>query len=179
MYGETLTVNRQDKEPITLRAPSGLELPRLLYRLCQKWAHPWLAVGGPWGLIKEAVKTLNPLNDKNSHEWIIANHENKMVGMVMLDTIDHRERTARLSYAIFPEFQRQGYASNAARFVVAYGYGMLKLSQIWTRVLRENSGSNKILDHLGFQRDPDKSNQYTEKGVVYEQDYGIIPRPRV
>ena len=178
MYGPRLVVRTTGNETITLRPPTTKEVVYLLYRLCGPWAHPWLGVGGPIGLLREAFKTLHNPNDRSSQEWVIANEGDVMVGMVMLDQIDWNKKAGRLSYAVLPEFQKRGYASLAAGFVVGYGYDQLGLSRIWTRVLRGNEPSNKILAGLGFEPDPSQVSTYVERGISHVQDYGVIPNPR-
>lgn len=168
-----LIVNDQGRETFTLRTPSLGQLLYMLFRLLGRWAHPWMATGGRLGLLREAVKSLS----SPSRNWVIVNRNGEVTGMVMLDKIDFVEKTARLSYAVLPEFQKRGYASRAASKIVSYGYERLGLVQIWTNVLSENQGSNKILDKLGFQRDPARAEPYFEGDRQYTQEYGIIPRP--
>lgn len=174
MYGEKLEFRHPTKGMMTLRPPRQGEFLYLVYRLCGKWAHPCLAVGGPWGLLREASKTLR---NETSREWVIADESGRMVGMVMIDMYDHDKRTGRLSYAVFPEHQRRGYASRAAAQVVAYGYQELGLRQVWTRVLRENEGSNKVLAGLGIVFDASQTTRYVEGRRTYVQDYGVVPPP--
>ncbi len=178
MYGEVLECSDLTNGRMTLRPPRQSELLYLLYRLCGKWAHPWLAVGGPLGLLREAFKTLRNPNDQTSHEWVIADESGVMVGMVMIDMIEPDTKRGRLSYAVFPEHQRRGYASRAATRVVGYGYTQLSLHEIWTRVLRKNEGSNKVLNGLGIIIDKSQVTYYVERGQAYAQDYGVIPRQK-
>lgn len=57
-----------------------------------------------------------------------------------------------------------GYASEAARAVIAHGFGALDLPLIWSQTSASNQGSTRVMARLGFERcgaldyiDPDYS----------------------
>lgn len=59
-------------------------------------------------------------------------------------------RAARLGYAIHADHQGNGYAADAARALVRYGFDLLGLHRITAAVGPENSASVRVLKSLGF-----------------------------
>lgn len=56
-----------------------------------------------------------------------------------------------LFWAISPRFQRRGYATEAARALVQYAFGTLKLGRIVAGTERGNSASMAVMRHLGMR----------------------------
>ena len=52
---------------------------------------------------------------------------------------------------LFPEFGRQGYATEALRRVIAYAFGELKARALFARHHPSNEGSRRVLAKLGFR----------------------------
>ncbi|UMX66373.1 GNAT family N-acetyltransferase [Klebsiella pneumoniae] len=65
------------------------------------------------------------------------------------------EKSARswdVGYALLPQAQGKGYASEALRAVCEYGFTTLGVQAINARVLGENCGSSRLLEKQGFVR---------------------------
>jgi len=58
-----------------------------------------------------------------------------------------------LGYWIAKPFWRQGYASEAARRLLAYGFGVLKADAVQAGWFHDNPGSHRVLARLGFEAD--------------------------
>lgn len=67
-----------------------------------------------------------------------------------------------IGYAIRQEFQERGYASEAARAFLEYGFNDLKLDKIVAVAMPENRGSRRVMEKLGMSFD------YV--GKFYERD---------
>lgn len=59
-----------------------------------------------------------------------------------------------LGYRLRPEFWGQGYATEAARSVLRYGFVVLGLPEIVSFTARKNEPSWKVMERLGMHRDP-------------------------
>ena len=68
-------------------------------------------------------------------------------------------RVAELGYEIAPDYWRKGYASEAARAMLALGFDTLNAHRIDAWCIAENIASANLLEKLGFKRE----------GVVREQ----------
>jgi ribosomal-protein-alanine N-acetyltransferase len=63
---------------------------------------------------------------------------------------DHQ---ADIGYELDPRFWGQGYASEAARAVLAFGFTRLKLHRVWAHCVADNLGSARVLAKLGLRRE--------------------------
>lgn len=77
-----------------------------------------------------------------------------------------------IGYAFFPEFAGQGYASEAAIAVFAYGKNVLQLPEIVGIVAPHNIASQKVLQKLGLQ----KQGQLQVPGEDKKVDYYASPK---
>jgi len=58
---------------------------------------------------------------------------------------------ADIGYELNPEYWGQGYASEAARAIVAFGFNELRLHRIWSWCIADNIGSARVLEKLGMR----------------------------
>ncbi len=61
-------------------------------------------------------------------------------------------QVANLGWAISPEFQNKGYATEAAQALVNFGFQGLKLSVIYAGCDTRNISSFKVMEKLGMKR---------------------------
>ncbi len=61
-------------------------------------------------------------------------------------------QVANLGWAINPEFQRKGYATEAARALIEYGFQKLNLSVIYATCDTRNAPSYKVMEKLGMKK---------------------------
>ena len=66
-----------------------------------------------------------------------------------LETADARD--ADLGYEISPACWGQGYATEAARALLDFGFGRLGLQRIWAWCNAENQASSRVLEKLGMR----------------------------
>ncbi len=75
------------------------------------------------------------------------------VGVVGLHSFDWEADSAELGYWVAPEHHEQGYGTDAAARLVAYGFDQLGLHRIAARVFERNEPSQRLLESLGFIRE--------------------------
>lgn len=56
-----------------------------------------------------------------------------------------------IGFELDPEHWGQGYASEAARAMVGFGFSQLGLHRIWARCLADNDRSARVLERLGMR----------------------------
>lgn len=59
---------------------------------------------------------------------------------------------AFLGWAINPDFQKQGYATEAARALISFGFDHLGLSMIYATCDTRNAASYRVMEKLGMKR---------------------------
>ncbi len=60
-------------------------------------------------------------------------------------------READIGYELAPTAWGQGYATEAARAVVHFGFAELKLHRIWSWCIAENAASARVLEKVGMR----------------------------
>lgn len=75
---------------------------------------------------------------------------------------------ADVGYALLPQAQGQGYASEALRAICDYGFTTLGIHAINAWALGDNQGSSRLLEKHGFVRIQVLENAYHLNGVDYD-----------
>ncbi|MCF7917983.1 GNAT family N-acetyltransferase [Candidatus Gracilibacteria bacterium] len=104
--------------------------------------------------LEEAQKLFLP-KKKDMIRWGIF-WKNQFVGCVSLlniiRSLGSREiNAAEMGYWILPEFCGQGCATEAAKYMIRFGFQVLKLHKIMASCTVENEPSNRVLEKLGFR----------------------------
>lgn len=68
---------------------------------------------------------------------------------IRLKTADAHE--GDIGFELAPDHWEQGYATEAARAIMTFGFTELKLHRIWAWCIAENTGSVHVLHKLGMQ----------------------------
>ncbi len=80
---------------------------------------------------------------------MISKAENEFIGWCGLKL--NEEKLIDLGFRVFRKHWNKGYASEAAKACIHYGFETLGFDQITGRVLSENTASIKVLEKLGMQ----------------------------
>ncbi|MEO1244198.1 MAG: GNAT family N-acetyltransferase [Pseudomonadota bacterium] len=119
-----------------------------------------------------ADTTLNiphPYEDGAAEQWIsghrkqfragthavfamIEKRSGQLIGTASL-TVDKLCNKAELGYWVGKPFWNQGFATEAAASVVAYGFAELGLNRIGSRHVVRNPASGKVMQKLGMQQE--------------------------
>jgi ribosomal-protein-alanine N-acetyltransferase len=62
------------------------------------------------------------------------------------------DRTVEIGYSIVPEHRRRGYATEAARALIAWARGQAGVDTVLARCNDDNQPSIRTLERLGFAR---------------------------
>ena len=90
--------------------------------------------------------------------------EDETVGWGTIHTVDGRSRTTAVAYYVLPEYQGNGYASEAARLLVAYAFDELNARRVEATVQADNPASKRVLEKLGFVHEGTKRDAYYKAG---------------
>jgi RimJ/RimL family protein N-acetyltransferase len=110
--------------------------------------HPY-----PPGMAEKWITTLPELYARAEMiNWGIAFHEGPLLGTIrlILNPIDNH---AEMGYWIGKPFWNNGYCTEAARAVLAYGFETLGLERIYANYLARNPASGRVLTKLGMQQE--------------------------
>ena len=85
------------------------------------------------------------------------------------------DRVAEIGYEIAPAHWDNGYATEAARAILAFGFDELKLHRIAAECVAENTGSVHVLEKLGMRLEGQLREQEWIKGRWWDAGlYGIL-----
>jgi RimJ/RimL family protein N-acetyltransferase len=92
--------------------------------------------------------------------WAVEKIEgSQLIGFVGLNPVPRELPFApavEVGWRLGRDFWGQGYASEAARAALEFGFGALGLEQIVSFTSRENVRSRRLMEHLGMSRDPEE-----------------------
>ncbi|MGO1080949.1 GNAT family N-acetyltransferase [Inquilinus sp. CA228] len=76
-----------------------------------------------------------------------------LLGEVLLKWVSREARQAEVGYIFAPEAAGRGYATEAARAVLALGFGRFDFHRIFARCDALNTGSVNVLKRLGMRQE--------------------------
>ncbi len=100
---------------------------------------------------------------------IVLKSLNKMIGTIELYNYTPHFK-AELGYSINPAFWGYGYATEAAKEVMAYGFEFLDLKRIEVGTFVDNYQSQRVCEKLGFQKEGIARNGYVRyDGKIFDK----------
>jgi RimJ/RimL family protein N-acetyltransferase len=143
-------------ERLLLRRYSHDDIPDLVGIV----AHPSVAMATPEiGATEAGAKKY--VDDQNSYQpfeqdkcfdlAIERKEDGKFIGLLSLVRKEHRQ--AEIGWALGIEYRGQGYATEAASALVAYGFGILGLHRFEAQTSLTNRGSWAVMERLGMRRE--------------------------
>lgn len=89
---------------------------------------------------------------------------------------DEEHHHAELGYWIGVRWWGRGYATEAARLVIAWGFAHLRLHRITARHFASNPASGRVLEKLGMRREGLLREHYFKEGRGFEDAvlYGLL-----
>lgn len=105
--------------------------------------------------IEDARKFINVINENidknNSLYWAITlSNKNIFVGTICLFGFSDENTKCEIGYELLTKFQGQGIMMEAAQKVVDFAFDQMQVRKIEAFFHRENLGSLKLLNKLGF-----------------------------
>jgi RimJ/RimL family protein N-acetyltransferase len=75
----------------------------------------------------------------------------QLIGTCGIRTQSASAREGDIGYELSPRHWGQGYATEAARAVLQFGFAELELHRIWSRCIADNVRSVRVLERLGMR----------------------------
>jgi [ribosomal protein S5]-alanine N-acetyltransferase len=100
--------------------------------------------------------------------------QGRVIGEVSLG-IEPSDQTANLGYAIARQHWGRGFATEAARAVVDYGFGSFGLAKVFARADPRNVASIRVLEKLKMQREGLLRSHFIRRGERVDRlMYGLL-----
>ncbi len=85
------------------------------------------------------------------YDWAIIDRDSRrMIGTCGFTKIDTANNSAEIGYVLNPDFSGKGYATEAARCVMNFGFSELDLHRIEARFMKGNDASLRVMEKLGM-----------------------------
>jgi RimJ/RimL family protein N-acetyltransferase/enamine deaminase RidA (YjgF/YER057c/UK114 family) len=99
---------------------------------------------------------------------IVLSETNRLIGGCTLMRTRAETREAFLGYAIHPDFQCRGYATEASAALVDFGFNSLRLVRIYAECSSQNIASRRVMEKLGMSMVAVHKNHKEVKGVMID-----------
>ena len=100
--------------------------------------------------------------------WLIENQEGAPVGSISTHDCNPRYGTFSYGIDIPPEYQRQGYASEAIQLVLKYYFEELRYQKVTVGIHANNPASIRLHEKLGFQHEGRVRRSYFTRGRYFD-----------
>lgn len=106
------------------------------------------------------------------YDWGIEITETKkMIGTCGFTSFDHDHNRAEVGYVLNPAFWGNGYATEALRAVIAYGFRELEIERIEAHYMAENAPSRRVMEKCAMTYEGTLKRYMLVKGAY--RDIGI------
>jgi len=101
--------------------------------------------------------------------------DGSIVGGVGLSSISTEHHRAELGYWTASRFRNQGFCTEAARAVLAFAFGVLKLQRVYATHFPRNPASGRVMRKLGMKREGRLRRHALRRGRYEDlETYGIL-----
>lgn len=92
--------------------------------------------------------------ERSLFQWAITERAaDELIGTVTLTAWDRTNRHAEVGFMLSPSHWGKGYAGEAVRAVLGFGFERMNLHRIEAELDPRNGGSERLLQRLGFRRE--------------------------
>lgn len=91
--------------------------------------------------------------EKQENYFFAVQHQEQFIGLAALKLNAHKYRSGEVWYKLHPQAWGKGYATEAVKALVQFGFKDLKLHRIEAGCAVENTGSVKVLEKCGMLRE--------------------------
>ncbi|MGN0638149.1 MAG: GNAT family N-acetyltransferase [Huintestinicola sp.] len=96
-------------------------------------------------------KYIGSYEKSDYYRWaVILKNSGECIGQIAYFLVDSKNHFAEIEYCIGSEFQRKGYATEAAKAVIAYGFDRINLHKVQICTKTINKASQRVIEKCGF-----------------------------
>jgi RimJ/RimL family protein N-acetyltransferase len=101
----------------------------------------------------------------------------ELIGNVSLHHFFEQNRRCEIGYALASKYWGQGYATEALRAIIQYGFDTLDLNRIEADIDPRNVGSGRVLEKVGFRKEGFMPERWFVFGEFADTvNYGLLKR---
>lgn len=122
-------------------------------------------------------KYISSYDSNDYYRWaIIEKVSGCCIGQIAFFLVDCKNHFAEIEYCIGVDFQRRGYASEAARAVIEYGFERAELHKIQICCRSNNFPSKRVIEKCGFIYEGALRDYFFIDGKYFDRLYFSILR---
>lgn len=96
-------------------------------------------------------KYISAYERHDCYRWAVCLRETgECIGQIAYFLVDSRNHFAEIEYCIGADFQRRGYAAEATRAVIRYGFEKINLHKVQICAMAINKPSKRVIEKCGF-----------------------------
>lgn len=139
---------------------------------------PWYAYTDK----KEAIEFINCkiklYNEGKLSSWAIELKEkHKVIGSIDFGKWDTKSNCASIGYALSCDYWNKGYATEALKEIIRFGFETMKLHRIQMEHVKENIASGKVMTKNGLKYEGLLRDAAYYKGIYYDKKiYSILEK---
>jgi RimJ/RimL family protein N-acetyltransferase len=162
-----------EADDVTLRVPGEDDLDFLTELVNDPEVWPSLMASRPKTRTAER-EFVESLADSDEVHLLICPGE-EPAGIIGLNDVNQDWGVAELGYMLAPEAWGNGYATDAARRLVRYGFEDLRLHKIKANAYESNPASRRVLEKVGFEEEGlFRDHAYVRGEYVDVHRYGLL-----
>ncbi len=96
-------------------------------------------------------KYIGSYEKKDYYRWaVVEKTTGECIGQIAYFLVDNKNNFAEIEYCIGSDFQCKGYATEATKSVIAYGFNMMNLHKVQICTKTINTPSKRVIEKCGF-----------------------------
>lgn len=126
--------------------------------------------------VKELLDKYISSYEKNDYyRWtIILKETNECIGQIAYFLVDSKNHFAEIEYCIGSKFQRKGFATEATKAVIKFGFDKINLHKVEISHKSINIPSRKVIEKCGFAYEGTSRDFFYEDGKYIDRLYYSI-----
>ena len=111
-------------------------------------------IGIPRDISETTTRLEKVVSNESALVWTIrAQETNDFIGEIGMNLSSEKYRKGEIYFSLHPDVWGQGYATEALKVVINYGFSHLNLHRIEAGVATENARSIALLERIGMTRE--------------------------
>ena len=165
---------------LTLRRPNKGDIERFLECASHETIFDMTDLFGFPLTKKNLSKRISEQDDSSesgadSPFWIYEKETGEIIGGISLSDIDRKNSNAKIVVWITPSQRNLGYASEASKAIVDYGFEKLGLERIYGECSSGNIECERVYENAGMMREGTLRHKYAKNGEYIDvNSFGII-----
>ena len=120
-----------------------------LYQICRDETHRKSGVAS-FESIQDAEEAIRSWTKRDQFKAILHRESGELIGFICLGDMNRYEGYVDLEYAITADYRNRGFATEAVKCMVDYGFSELNRAVIAAWVRSHNTESVRVLEKCGF-----------------------------